>query len=447
MVGNLVDNACKWAQMRVSVEVVPDAGVPADGADRRRRRRSGIVPRPTRPGRPARAAARRDQAGFGARPVDRARAVDALWRQPLAFDRADRRTARRARPAGRLSPIKNDLFLKQRSRRDFPVVRVCPISTPLRAALRRQVARAGITGRPQLSIYSHRYRTVTDARPAIASLSLQGTRRPWCNLRSETGSSRRMMLWLILALMTIAALGAVVWPLVRARGMAAAGSDLVVYRDQLEEIERDRTERRIGADEAEAARVEVSRRLLAAASAEMRKAGGRRSRARRRFAVVAAAGDHDPAARRSRCTALLGSPELPGQPLAARTPNSPRMRSTASPIGQLLARVEAHLAGESERRARLGSGGAGLHEARALRRRGEGAAAGDHAARRDRRPRRRSRRGDHRRRERRDQRRGEGRVRPRRQARRRKLQGPVLSRPRRRAGRQRRPRRRASGGR
>ena len=27
MVGNLVDNACKWAQMRVSVEVLPDAGV------------------------------------------------------------------------------------------------------------------------------------------------------------------------------------------------------------------------------------------------------------------------------------------------------------------------------------------------------------------------------------------------------------------------------------
>jgi signal transduction histidine kinase len=27
MVGNLVDNACKWAQMRVSVEVVPDIGV------------------------------------------------------------------------------------------------------------------------------------------------------------------------------------------------------------------------------------------------------------------------------------------------------------------------------------------------------------------------------------------------------------------------------------
>jgi signal transduction histidine kinase len=28
MIGNLVDNACKWAQSRVSVEVVPDAGAP-----------------------------------------------------------------------------------------------------------------------------------------------------------------------------------------------------------------------------------------------------------------------------------------------------------------------------------------------------------------------------------------------------------------------------------
>ena len=76
-----------------------------------------------------------------------------------------------------------------------------------------------------------------------------------------------MMLWVILALMTITALGAVAWPLVRARGMAAAGSDVAVYRDQLEEIERDRSERRIGPDEADAARVEVSRRLLAAANA------------------------------------------------------------------------------------------------------------------------------------------------------------------------------------
>src|SRR5260221_6111818 len=76
-----------------------------------------------------------------------------------------------------------------------------------------------------------------------------------------------MMLWLILALMTAAALGAVIWPLARARTLRVAGSDLAVYRDQLEEIERDRADGRIGHDEFEAARVEVSRRLLGAANA------------------------------------------------------------------------------------------------------------------------------------------------------------------------------------
>ena len=40
---------------------------------------------------------------------------------------------------------------------------------------------------------------------------------------------------------------------------------------------------------------------------------------------------------------VLGSPELPGQPLASRAPNSEEALER-SPIGQLLARVEAHLA-------------------------------------------------------------------------------------------------------
>src|SRR5215468_12454093 len=76
-----------------------------------------------------------------------------------------------------------------------------------------------------------------------------------------------MMLWSILALMTAVALGIVIWPLTRSRTLQAAGSDLAVYRDQLEEIERDRADGRIGHDEFEAARIEVSRRLLGAASA------------------------------------------------------------------------------------------------------------------------------------------------------------------------------------
>jgi signal transduction histidine kinase len=32
MVGNLVDNACKWAQSRVAVEVLPDHADPAAGS-------------------------------------------------------------------------------------------------------------------------------------------------------------------------------------------------------------------------------------------------------------------------------------------------------------------------------------------------------------------------------------------------------------------------------
>src|SRR6185312_13179003 len=73
-----------------------------------------------------------------------------------------------------------------------------------------------------------------------------------------------MMLWFVLALMTAGAILAVLWPLAR-RTPLRSGSDVAVYRDQLEEIERDRTAGLIGGPEAEAARVEVSRRLIAAA--------------------------------------------------------------------------------------------------------------------------------------------------------------------------------------
>jgi len=76
-----------------------------------------------------------------------------------------------------------------------------------------------------------------------------------------------MMLWSILVLMTLAAVFAVWWPLARHRKFARSGSDVAVYRDQLDEIDRDQAASLIGSVEAEAARVEVSRRLIAAAAA------------------------------------------------------------------------------------------------------------------------------------------------------------------------------------
>src|SRR6266849_3781149 len=98
-----------------------------------------------------------------------------------------------------------------------------------------------------------------------------------------------MMLWFILGIMTVAALCAVIWPLARGRVLPAAGSDLAVYRDQLEEIERDRADGRIGHDEFEAARVEVSRRLLGAASASGRVTAETGSGSGRRIAALVTA--------------------------------------------------------------------------------------------------------------------------------------------------------------
>src|SRR5882672_4473537 len=77
-----------------------------------------------------------------------------------------------------------------------------------------------------------------------------------------------MTLWFVFALMTAAAVFAVLWPLGRGPRLSREGTEVAVYKDQLAEIERDAAAGLIGAPEAEAARVEIVRRLLAAADAE-----------------------------------------------------------------------------------------------------------------------------------------------------------------------------------
>jgi len=79
-----------------------------------------------------------------------------------------------------------------------------------------------------------------------------------------------MTLWFAIALMTVAAVFAVLWPLARPASSLRSGSDVAVYRDQLDEIERDRAAGLIADKEAAAAQVEVSRRLIAAADAQER---------------------------------------------------------------------------------------------------------------------------------------------------------------------------------
>jgi len=64
-----------------------------------------------------------------------------------------------------------------------------------------------------------------------------------------------MIFWPIFVLMTLAAVLAVWWPLARRQKAVRSGTDVAVYRDQLDEIERDEAASLIGSVEAEAARV------------------------------------------------------------------------------------------------------------------------------------------------------------------------------------------------
>src|SRR6266508_1289339 len=148
-----------------------------------------------------------------------------------------------------------------------------------------------------------------------------------------------MTLWLVLAAMAAAAVLAIGWPFRRAKMLMASGSDVAVYRDQLEEVERDRALGRIGAAEAEAARIEVSRRLIgavdAAGSAADRPAAASAPR-RRAFAVALLTGLPIGA---FGLYLALGSPQLPGQPITERQATRPDDQG----IEALVARTEAYL--------------------------------------------------------------------------------------------------------
>jgi cytochrome c-type biogenesis protein CcmH len=143
-----------------------------------------------------------------------------------------------------------------------------------------------------------------------------------------------MTLWFLLAMMTGAAVFAVLWPLGRRHAAPSTGHDVRVYRDQLDEIGRDHAAGRIGDAEAEAARIEVSRRLLAAAETGSDPVA---SPLWRRRATAVAALIIVPALSGALYLSL-GSPSLPSRPLSARV--NPQ---GSPPVDQLVAQVEAHL--------------------------------------------------------------------------------------------------------
>jgi cytochrome c-type biogenesis protein CcmH len=145
-----------------------------------------------------------------------------------------------------------------------------------------------------------------------------------------------MTLWFVFALMTVAAVFAVLWPLGRATQAKSGGSEATVYKDQLAEIDRDLAAGLIGASEAEAARVEIGRRLLAAVDDDRAPPVKSNLRLRRSAAVLALVGLPVIAAA---FYLALGSPQLGDFPLATRT----RTADASQPLANLVAQVEAHL--------------------------------------------------------------------------------------------------------
>ncbi len=151
-----------------------------------------------------------------------------------------------------------------------------------------------------------------------------------------------MLLWVILASLTAIVLFFLLRPLVGGAGSEPAREafNAAVYRDQLEEIDSDRGRGLIGAAEAEAARAEVARRLLAADAKTPSDAGGDKGRWPARTALIAVALALPLAA--LSLYLFYGSPRLPDQPLAARLQDPASEQNLAALVARVEARLRAH---------------------------------------------------------------------------------------------------------
>ncbi len=145
-----------------------------------------------------------------------------------------------------------------------------------------------------------------------------------------------MIFWLILASMTLGALAFVVWPFLRPAGSARGGGDIAVYRDQLAELDRDSASGLIEAAESEAARIEVSRRLLKAAETQKQADKTAPAAASRggRTAVLVLALVAVPAISGALYYRLGAPKEAAPKPVAAR--------SEGPSFADMIAQVEAH---------------------------------------------------------------------------------------------------------
>ncbi len=150
-----------------------------------------------------------------------------------------------------------------------------------------------------------------------------------------------MSLWIIFACLTAAVLGFVLLPLFRRQSDLAGRKayDLAVYRDQLAELERDRAAGLILQNDAEAARNELGRRMLAADAGESAAPQSGSASAAPAKVVMLAALVGIPAVALTAYT-ILGRPDLPDVPRQQRIADAVKNNDFTGMIAQ----VEAHLA-------------------------------------------------------------------------------------------------------
>lgn len=149
------------------------------------------------------------------------------------------------------------------------------------------------------------------------------------------------MMWALFALLLAATLAILLAPLLKRRpkALARAEYDRTVYKDQLAEIDRELERGTLSADQAVSARTEIQRRILAT---------GDRSEASevaspRRLAGLAVALALGVPAAALGLYAVLGSPQVPDLPYAARTDQFNSTEDQAAMVARMVAQLTAKL--------------------------------------------------------------------------------------------------------
>ncbi len=145
------------------------------------------------------------------------------------------------------------------------------------------------------------------------------------------------MFWIIIALLTAAVAIVLTYPLMRSKGVSDTRreGEVAVYRDQLAELQRERQSGLIGETEAEYARAEIGRRLLAAASGKAQESFKAAPRSHNALASIVTI----LLPLTGLCLYLyMGSPGMPDMPLAAR------LEKPGNDMNLLIAKAERHLA-------------------------------------------------------------------------------------------------------